>query len=204
MSESSYEPRSEQYGSKKNKQIKKKSFAQELVSTFLYIIVITGFFVGIRTFLFAPVSVEGDSMNPTLEHEDRLLLNKVSSVNRFDIVVFPAPGDPSKQYIKRVIGLPGDEIDYRNQELFINNELIDETYVDLSQESLEAAAYYNGDFSLASLQGVESVPEGMFFVLGDNRVNSKDSRSFGFVESDSVIGETSLRIWPIDRIGSID
>lgn len=206
MDESSYEPRNEQHGNQKNmkKTAPKKSFAQELVSTFLYIIVITGIFVGIRTFLFAPVSVEGDSMNPTLEHEDRLLLNKVSGVDRFDIVVFPAPEEPSKQYIKRVIGIPGDEIDYRNQELYINNDLIDEPYISVSQESDEVAAYYNNDFSLASLEGVDTVPDGMFFVLGDNRVNSKDSRSFGFVEIDSVIGETSLRIWPLQRLGTVD
>lgn len=206
MSESSFEPGNDRYGSQnsKSKRGKKKTFAQELVSTFLYIIVITGIFVGIRTFLFAPVSVEGDSMNPTLEHEDRLLLNKISSVDRFDIIVFPAPEDPDKQYIKRVIGVPGDQIDYRNQEMYVNNELIDESYVDLTQESDEVSAYYNGDFSLPSLQGVEAVPEGMLFVLGDNRINSKDSRSFGFVEAETVIGETSLRIWPLNRIGSVD
>lgn len=206
MSDSSFEPRNERHntGRKRKKDFKKKSFAQELVSTFLYIIVITGIFVAIRTFLFAPVSVEGDSMNPTLEHEDRLLLNKVSSVDRFDIVVFPAPEDPDKQYIKRVIGIPGDEISYRDQVLYLNSRPVEEAYIDLSQESDEVAAYYNSDFSLQTLEGVERVPEGSFFVMGDNRVNSKDSRSFGFIDIDSVIGETSLRIWPIDRIGGLD
>lgn len=203
MNESQYTPRREVYG-KKKKPDKKKSFAEELVSTLLYIIVITGIFVAIRTFLFAPVSVEGDSMNPTLEHEDRLLLNKVSSIDRFDIVVFPAPEDGNKQFIKRVIGVPGDEIAYYEQTLYINGEPVTEDYVDLTQESQEITDYYNGDFTLSSLQGVEKVPDGMLFVLGDNRVNSKDSRSFGFIPEESVIGETSLRIWPINRIGTVD
>lgn len=209
MSHTSFEPRNERHNTGRNrkKSYKKKSFAQELVSTFLYIIVITGIFVAIRTFLFAPVSVEGDSMNPTLGHEDRLLLNKVSSIDRFDIVVFPAPEDPDKQYIKRVIGIPGDEISYRDQVLYLNGRPVEEAYVDLSQESDEVAAYYNSDFSLQTLEvveGVERVPEGSYFVMGDNRVNSKDSRSFGFIDIDSVIGETSIRIWPIDRIGGLD
>lgn len=205
MSDSQYEPRREVYGNKKKKKPEqKKSFAQELVSTLLYIIVITGIFVAIRTFLFAPVSVEGDSMNPTLEHEDRLLLNKIASVDRFDIVVFPAPEDNEKQFIKRVIGMPGDEIAYRDQTLYVNGDPVTEDYVDLTQESQEITEYYNGDFTLSSLQGVETVPDDMLFVLGDNRVNSKDSRSFGFIPEDSVIGETSLRIWPISRIGIVD
>lgn len=205
MNDSPYAPRREVYGKKKRKKPENnKTFAQELVSTLLYIIVITGIFVAIRTFLFAPVSVEGDSMNPTLEHEDRLLLNKIASIDRFDIVVFPAPEEPEKQFIKRVIGMPGDDIAYRDQTLYINNESVIEDYVDLTQESEEITEYYNGDFSLSSLQGVETVPEDMLFVLGDNRVNSKDSRSFGFIPLDSVIGETSLRIWPIDRIGIVE
>lgn len=205
VSDSGYAPRREVYGKKKRKKTEsKKTFAQELVSTLLYIIVITGIFVAIRTFLFAPVSVEGDSMNPTLEHEDRLLLNKLASIERFDIVVFPAPGEPDKQFIKRVIGMPGDEIAYRDQTLFIDGEEVVEGYVDLTQESQELTEYYNGDFTLSSLQGVENVPEDMLFVLGDNRTNSKDSRSFGFIPLDSVIGETSLRIWPISRIGIVD
>lgn len=203
MSESPYEPRREKYSNKK-KRGKKKTFAQELLSTLLYIIVITGIFVGIRTFLFAPVSVEGDSMNPTLLHEDRLILNKVGDIERFDIVVFPSPEDPSTQFIKRVIGLPGDEIEYRDQVLYLNGNEVEETYVDLSQETAEAAEFYNSDFTLASLEGVEVVPEGQLFVLGDNRVNSKDSRAFGFIDSDSVTGSTSLRIWPLDRFGMVE
>lgn len=203
MSEPSYEPRKEKYSNKRRNQ-KKRTFAQELLSTLLYIIVITGIFVGIRTFLFAPVSVEGDSMNPTLLHEDRLLLNKVGGVERFDIVVFPSPEDPSTQFIKRVIGLPGDKIEYRDQMLYLNGEEVEENYVDLSEETAEAAEFYNSDFTLASLEGVEIVPEGSLFVLGDNRVNSKDSRAFGFIDSESVTGSTSIRIWPLDRLGIVE
>lgn len=202
MSES-YTPRSDQHG-KRKKTVEKKPFINELVSTFIYIIVITGIFVGIRTFLFAPVSVEGDSMNPTLIHEDRLVLNKVSATDRFDIIVFPSPEDSTVQFIKRVIGVEGDTIEYRDQILYVNGEEINEPYVDLSGESEGLVEVYNGDFSLESLQGVERVPEGHYFVLGDNRVNSKDSRSFGFINEESVTGSTRLRIWPLDRFGFVD
>lgn len=203
MSQSSFEPRKEKCG-KKNKDTKKKTFAQELLSTFIYIVVITAIFVGIRTFLFAPVSVEGDSMNPTLTHEDRLLLNRIASIERYDVVVFPSPADPSTQFIKRVIGVEGDQIEYRNQVLYINGEEINESYIDSSDEAREAAEIYNSDFTLASLQGVEKVPEDSYFVMGDNRGNSKDSRSFGFIDSETVTGRTRLRIWPFSRFGMID
>ncbi|WP_161879058.1 signal peptidase I [Alkalibacterium sp. MB6] len=199
----SFNPRRDQHG-KKKKTVEKKPFINELLSTFLYIIVITGLFVAIRTFLFAPVSVEGDSMNPTLVRKDRLVLNKVSSTDRFDIIVFPSPEDPSVQFIKRVIGVAGDTIEYRDQILYVNGKAIDEPYVDLSGESDGLIDIYNGDFSLESLRGVETVPEGSYFVLGDNRVNSKDSRSFGFIDEETVTGSTRLRIWPLDRFGFVD
>jgi len=201
MSESSFTPRSEKYNKKPQKE---KSLFQELLSTFIYIVVISGIFLTIRLYVMAPVSVEGASMEPTLENGDRLLLDKLSDVDRFDIIVFPSPGDTDKQFIKRVIGLPGDEITFEDQMLYINGETIEEDYIDLSGVSESDLQSLNGDFSLTSLQGVEKVPEDSFFVLGDNRVNSKDSRSFGFIDTDSVTGKTNFRIWPLESFGFID
>ncbi|MDN6385929.1 MAG: signal peptidase I, partial [Alkalibacterium sp.] len=155
-------------------------------------------------YIIAPVSVEGASMEPTLQDGDHLILNKVSDVDRFDVIVFPAPEEDGKQFIKRVIGLPGDEITFQDQTLYINGETIEEDYVDLSKVSDSDLQSLNSDFNLSSLEGVEQVPEDSYFVLGDNRVNSKDSRSFGFISRNNVTGKTSLRIWPLDRLGFID
>lgn len=201
-----FEPRKSKH-SKKNKQKKpekKKSFLKELLSTIVYIVVLTGFFYLVQTFLFAPVSVEGESMAPTLEDGDKLLLNKVADYERFDIVIFPAPDEPDKQYIKRIIGLPGDEIRYADDTLYINDEPVEEAYLDGT--SLESSGVIGSidEFSLESLQGVATVPEGSYFVMGDNRNNSRDSRYFGFVSGETIIGETAYRFWPLNDFGKID
>ncbi|OJF97219.1 hypothetical protein AX762_00370 [Alkalibacterium sp. 20] len=201
MSETSFTPRREKFNKKPQKY---KSLFQELFSTFIYIVVISGIFLSIRVYVVAPVSVEGASMEPTLEDQDRLLLNKMADIERFDVIVFPAPDDTEKQFIKRVIGVPGDEITFQDQTLYINGETIEEDYLDLSETSESDLQSLNSNFNLASLQGVEEVPEDMFFVLGDNRVNSKDSRSFGFIDKELVTGRTNIRIWPLDRFGFIN
>ncbi|GEK89765.1 signal peptidase I [Alkalibacterium putridalgicola] len=201
MEDSSFTPRRDKYNKKPQKE---KTLFQEIISTFIYIVVITGIFLSIRLYVIAPVRVEGASMEPTLHDGDRLILNKVGDIDRFDVIVFPSPEDNDKQFIKRVIGLPGDEITFTDQTLYIDGETIEEDYIDLSGVSESDLQSLNSNFSLASIEGVEEVPEDAYFVLGDNRVNSKDSRSFGFIEKDSVTGKTSLRIWPLDRFGFID
>lgn len=186
------------------KEPKQSSFFSELISTIIYIVVITGIFMLIQHFLFALVSVDGQSMAPTLEHNDRLVLNKVSSIDRFDIVVFPAPDDPEKKYIKRVIGIPGDEIEYREDVLYLNGEQVDEPYLDHFQQEEYFSSYITGNFSLQSLYGTQTVPDGQYFVLGDNRLNSRDSRSFGFIDGELIDGETQIQLWPLDEIGMIN
>lgn len=180
------------------------SWFSEIVSTLLYILIFTGIFLLIQQFLFVVVSVDGQSMYPTLENNDRLVLNKVRSIDRFDIVVFPAPDDPDHQYIKRVIGVPGDKIEYIEDDLYLNGEQVEEPYLDHFDGEANFASYITGNFSLESLFGVETVPEGQYFVLGDNRLNSRDSRTFGFVDADNITGETRLQIWPLSDFGYVD
>lgn len=189
---------------KQQSEAKESSFFREFLSTVLYVIVITGIFLLIQHFLFVMVSVDGQSMYPTLQHNDRLVLNKVSSIERFDIVVFPAPDEPEKQYIKRVIGEPGDKIEYREDVLYLNDEQVDEPYLDHIEVGEYFSSYITGNFSLESLYGTETVPEGQYFVLGDNRLNSRDSRSFGFVDAEDITGETQLQVWPIQEFGLIE
>lgn len=202
--ERSFEPRKSRHLSSSQKRKENKSRGSEILSTVLYCVAAVIIFLLIRNFLFAPVSVDGESMVPTLEDQDRLILNKIDNIDRFDVVVFPAPDEPEKQYIKRIIGLPGDTIRYQDDALYINGEAVEEEYLQSSIEKTATGGNFTEDFSLASKTGEETVPEGSYFVMGDNRQNSKDSRVFGFVDADTVSGTATLRIWPIKEIGSID
>lgn len=203
-----YEPRKDKYPSKKGKAVPPEkqpiSKGKEILSTLMYIIVALVIFMLVRQFLFAPVSVEGDSMVPTLHDDDRLILNKVAGIDRFDIVVFNAPDEPEKQYIKRVIGVPGDTIEVRDDVLFVNGEEVPEEYLAADYFTVDESDNFTDDFNLAILTGMEKVPEGQYFLLGDNRINSKDSRFFGFVEESAIIGTTDLRIWPLSDFGDLN
>lgn len=204
QTESSFEPRKSRHPSASQKRKEKKSRGSEFLSTLLYCVVALIIFLLIRHFLFAPVSVDGESMVPTLEDQDRLILNKVANMDRFDVVVFPAPDEPEKQYIKRIIGIPGDTIQYQDDVLYINGEAVEEDYLESSIENMSPGGNFTEDFSLASKTGEETVPEGSYFVMGDNRQNSKDSRVFGFVDVSTVSGTANLRIWPLKDFGIID
>ncbi|WP_246940001.1 signal peptidase I [Bacillus pinisoli] len=160
---------------------------------------------GIRYFLFAPIVVDGLSMMPTLHDQNRMVVSKLSynigEPKRFDIVVFHAP--EQKDYIKRVIGLPGDHVEYKNDVLYINGEPIEEPYLDGAKtELIDAPLTY--DFELEQLWGEKTVPEGHLFVMGDNRRFSKDSRDIGFVPMESVIGKTNVVYWPLSEIRFVD
>ncbi|KAB7668621.1 signal peptidase I [Bacillus sp. B1-b2] len=148
----------------------------------------------IRTVLFAPIVVDGESMQSTLLDHDRMIVNKinykVADPKRFDIVVFHAP--EGKDYIKRVIGLPGETVEYKNDVLYINGKAYDEPYLDTNKE--EVAGPLTGDFTA-------TVPDGELFVMGDNRRNSRDSRdpSVGTVSFEKIIGTTSVVYWPLSE-----
>ncbi|HLR91538.1 MAG TPA: signal peptidase I [Atopostipes sp.] len=196
-------PRSEKHSSKKKNKTKNNSLTKDILSTLLYIAFLFVAFFVIQRYFFEPVVVDGDSMEPTLDHGDYLLLNKFSDIERFDIVVFPPPDEEEETlYIKRVIGMPGDTVEYRNDELYINNEPIEEDFLEYSSDDLNF--YPSGNFSLLTLLGEEEVPPGQYFVLGDNRLNSRDSRGFGFVDEESIIGKVSLRYWPFEDFGFIE
>lgn len=147
----------------------------------------------IRYFLFAPIVVDGFSMMPTLHNGDRMIVNKLGKANRFDIIVFHAP--EQKDYIKRVIGLPGDTVEYKNDTLYINGVAQEEPYLEkYKQQNYEGP--FTEDFTLEEIIGEKTVPEGELFVLGDNRRSSKDSRHIGTISLDKVIGDTKLVYWP--------
>ncbi|WP_202171254.1 signal peptidase I [Bacillus sp. USDA818B3_A] len=153
-----------------------------------------------RQFIFTPTTVFGESMSPAFQENDGLIVSKMSEIQRFDIIVFDAPDSKGEHYIKRVIGLPGDRMEMKNDVLYINGKALPEPYL-IENKKENIFNKLTEDFSLQERTGVSKVPEGMLFVMGDNRLKSKDSRSFGYISYDSVIGEVKFRIYPLQEIG---
>ena len=171
------------------------------VKIFLFAII---FAYLINHFLFAPYVVKGQSMHPNLQEENKLVINKLSqfgNYKRFDIIVFHAP-DEDARFVKRIIGLPGDTIEMKDDTLYINGKVYDESY--LTPHDGKSSISYTGDFTLKELTGYDKVPKGSVFVLGDNRAVSKDSRYFGLLSKDKIIGKAVLRIWPFPEAGKLN
>ncbi|MFJ7916297.1 MULTISPECIES: signal peptidase I [unclassified Lysinibacillus] len=162
----------------------------------------------IKQFLFTPVLVKGASMEPTLEESDRVIVNKIGpkfkSIDRFDIVVINniMIDNEEKNIIKRIIGLPGDKIEYKDDQLYINGEKYSEPYLDQYKKDLKDPGSLTYDFTLEQDLGETTVPEGHYFVLGDNRRVSNDSRNpeLGFIPKEKIMGTTSIVCWPIEHI----
>lgn len=145
-------------------------------------------------FVYQPVKVEGGSMEPGLEDQERIFINKLvyrlGTIERGDIVVFPYPRDPSKSFIKRVVGLPGDHIHMFLGHVYINGKQMEEQYV--PPEFLDMKPY-----------GEITVPQDYYFVLGDHRSMSRDSRDFGPVSRSSIYGKAVFGYWPVDKLGLV-
>jgi signal peptidase I len=146
-------------------------------------------------FFYQPVKVEGTSMLPRLADQSRLFVNKFvyrfDEIHRGDVVVFRYPGDPTKSYIKRIIGLPGDTVEIRRGEVYVNGERLEEPYV---------IPEYRGSQSAKEWQvGAES-----FYVLGDHRSSSNDSRAWGTVPRNYIYGKAQLIYWPLARWGLLE
>ncbi|QDP39070.1 signal peptidase I [Radiobacillus deserti] len=174
----------------------KKEFLSWIKSVAIAVIIV----IVCRQFLFTPSVVKGESMMPNLHDGDRIILSKIGEIERFDEIAFHAP-DSEDNYVKRVIGLPGDTLKVVNDTLYINGKEYEEPYLDKYKEELPAGQSLTYDFTLEEVTEKEVVPEGHLFVMGDNRMISKDSRYFGCISMDSVIGDVQFRIWPLGSIG---
>ena len=163
--------------------------------SFIVAFIIVG---GVYFFLGRPFTVSGASMYPTLHNGDRMVLSKVGDIHRFDVVILKAP-DENVEYIKRVIGMPGDTIEMKSGVLYINGKKVDQPFI--NTEALVKQTVFMDDFTLESLTGESKVPEGKYFVLGDNRGVSKDSRMIGFIDRSAIEGKAVFTIWPFGRIG---
>jgi signal peptidase I len=148
----------------------------------------------IIVFLYQPVKVEGTSMMPSLDDQERIFVNKyvyrLEPIQRGDIVVFRYPRDPSKSFIKRVIGLAGDTIRIEAGEVFVNGRALEEDYVPPA---------YSDQRSYSEIV----VPPNSYFVLGDHRTMSNDSRDFGPVNIGYIYGKAVFGYWPMDKMGRV-
>src|SRR5207302_3804957 len=145
-------------------------------------------------FLYQPVKVEGTSMMPSLDDQERIFVNKfvyrLEPIERGDIVVFRYPRDPSKSFIKRVVGVGGDHISIDSGQVFVNGKLLDEDYVPQNYE--DQRSYPE-----------TVVPQGSYFVLGDHRSMSNDSRDFGPVSQSHIYGKAVFGYWPMEKLGRL-
>lgn len=164
-----------------------KEFLKDAI---VYILIAVAVILIIK-YVFSLEQVVGPSMEPNYRSGDLLFLNKISykfkEPQLFDVVVIA--NDDTKYMIKRIIGLPGDTIEYKDNRLYINGEATKE-YFDISG--------ITKDFSLDQFD-YDVIPDGYYFVLGDNRENSKDSRVYGLISREDIIGKVQFRIWPIVR-----
>lgn len=170
------------------------SFLLDTVQTLLLVFAV---FLVIYVFLFRPFRVSGNSMDPTFFDKQYILTNiitlKFNKPKLGDVIVFKAPTDPEKDYIKRVIGIPGDTIFIKNGDVYVNGKLLNQ-----SRFLNPLVKTYTGSF----FRGKETitVPQDSYFVMGDNRMGSSDSREWGFVPLKFIIGESFFVYWPLNTM----
>lgn len=163
-------------------------FVRELIPYLVIIVVVILF----RTFIATPVRVEGSSMVPTLKDGDILVLNKLShNYKRFDIVVVSTN---KSKIVKRIIGMPGENIEYKDNKLYIDGKVIEDKTVEATD-----------DFTLKELYGMNRIPDGYYFVMGDNRDGSSDSRDYriGLIKKENILGKTIFRLFPFNKIRTL-
>lgn len=169
---------------------KRGGFLGEIFESLLVAVILA---LIIRLFIFQPFVIPSGSMEPTLQVNDRIITLKFSyyfgDPSRGDVVVFKYPRDPKRAFVKRVIGLGGETVTLQDSTLYVDGEPVTEPYLP-------------PDMEFADFEPVE-VPEGHLFVLGDNRNNSDDSRQWGFVQEDLLIGKSVAIYWPVERISTI-
>ncbi|ANE47520.1 signal peptidase I [Paenibacillus swuensis] len=161
----------------------------------------------IRYFIFAPFIVDGPSMQPNFKTGERLIVNKIiysiREPHRGEVVVFHAP--EGKDYIKRVVGLPGDEVKVEGDVVSVNGKALEEKYIKYAVDEMQnnGGIYNTGPNFPNEMVQDGKVPEGSIFVMGDNRGNSKDGREIGYIAYDKVIGRADIIFWPIDNISLV-
>ena len=172
------------------------NFVMDILETIVFV---GSLFIVVYLFVAQPNQVKGASMDPTFGSGDYIFTSKITykmrSYHRGDVIVFKSPGNPDIEYIKRIIGIPGDVVMVKDTEVFINGRQLKEDYIAAKTNLWEGGFALNG-------KGV-TVAEGMLYVMGDNRPRSSDSREFGLITEESVIGQVFYRYFPPGKAGAI-
>jgi signal peptidase I len=178
--------------------MKNRSVLMQVIDWVVSIVIIVVFALGIRMYVMEPRKVMMSSMNPTLVQDDLILVNKMayltSKPERGDIIVF-TPENGGDDLVKRVIGLPGEWIDYKNGNVFINDKQFEES--DIHPETNYGQVF---ETPAKDIEGARKLAENEFYVMGDNRPSSLDSRSFGPIKSDQIVGKVFVTFWPPNSI----
>lgn len=164
------------------------------------VVMALAFFVILYLFLFQPHQVRGSSMYPNFHDKEYLLTDKISyrfgEPERGDVIIFKAPRNEEYEYIKRIIGLPGERVKISEGKIFINDQLLDESYL--------PADFFTRGGSYVPENQTLVLGDNEYFVMGDNRSYSSDSRDWGPVGEVNIVGKAWLRYWPADRIGTVE
>lgn len=172
------------------------NFIMDILETIVFV---GSLFIVVYLFVMQPNQVKGASMDPTFNSGDYIFTSKVTykmrGYNRGDVVVFRSPHNPDIEYIKRIIGVPGDQVMVKDSEVYVNGKKLTEDYIAAKTNLWEGGFSKNGEAS--------TVPDGMLFVMGDNRPRSSDSREFGPIPMESVIGQVFYRYFPPSKMGVI-
>lgn len=199
--------------------------AKEWVKEIIWFLGLLAIMLIVKKYIMFPVAVSGHSMDPTLQDRERIMAVKLSKIERFDIVTFPAPDKPGDNYVKRIIGMPEDTVAYDNDKLLINGKEVAEPYLDEYKQSLAEGEVFTTldtylldkpitpmkddrwvtSFELTDLNGINEavIPEGKVLVLGDNRPVSKDGRYIGLIDMKDISGELKFSFWPLSKFGMI-
>ncbi|MCA5011433.1 MULTISPECIES: signal peptidase I [unclassified Enterococcus] len=185
--------------SKKRK--KRKHTIKKLVLELLSAIIIASILVWLISLVtFTIVRIDGYAMMPNLSSKETVFVSKLSEKNRFDLVLVRLPNKKGTM-IRRIIGKPKESIRYDKDHLYINNELVEETFIveEIQQADL-SGSFYTKDFTTSQLFNESIIPEGKYLVLGDNRPYSTDSRFYGLIDEKEIIGVAKMRIFPLHKM----
>jgi signal peptidase I len=173
-----------------------KGLGAFFVDTIQTILLAASVFLVFYIFLFRPFQVSGESMDPTFKNREYIMTNLIGlrfeDAKRGDVIVFKAPTDENKDFIKRIMGVPGDRISVKEGKVYINGEKVDE------HAYLSDSVYTSGGAFLQEGEE-ETVPAGSYFVMGDNRPFSSDSREWGFLKKSEIIGKSFFVYWPLNN-----
>ena len=182
----------------------KKSRAKEVFEYIWLILIVVGVTLVMETVVIVNAVIPSASMEPTIMTGDHIFGNRLAykfgSPERYDIIIFRYPDDESQLFIKRIIGMPGDTVEFRDGDVYINN-----SEIPLNDEFCSVQDMTEFDPNRTTLTNPFTVPEDSYFVMGDNRLNSRDSRYWKnpFVKRDKILGEAVFRYWPLNKISVI-